>query len=309
MTDIITLTMNPALDKSTSVERVAPEMKLRCERPDREPGGGGINVSRVVTRLGGASRAVFPAGGYTGDMLVDLLQAEDLTAEVVPVKNTTRENLVVYERTSEQQFRFGMPGAPLDESEVQACLVALESGPDPAFIVASGSLPEGVPDDFYCAVAHKAKSRGAKLIVDSSGAPLRRVVREAGVYLLKPNLRELRYLTDRPIETETQQIEAAQSLVDDGHAEVVVVSIGAGGAFMFTAEGHQHLRAPTVTIRSTVGAGDSMVAGMVTGLVRGEPIKRAVQLGIAAGSATVMSPGTQLCDPDDVKRLFELITT
>ncbi len=309
MTDILTLTMNPALDKSSAVERVAPEMKLRCDAPHREPGGGGINVSRVIARLGGYSRAVFPAGDYTGEMLADLLRAEDLALDIIPATNPTRENFIVFERVTGQQFRFGMPGAPLYETEWRACLDALDSGPAPAYVVASGSLPEGVPDDFYIHVAEKATARGAKLILDTSGEPLRRTVQEAGAYLLKPNLRELGYISDRPIETETQQQAAAYALIEAGRAEIVVVSIGAGGAFVFTADGTQHLRAPTVPIRSAVGAGDSMVGGMVLGLARGDSVRRAVQLGIAAGSATVMSPGTQLCDPDDVQRLFEQLTS
>lgn len=307
---IITLTMNPAIDTSTSVESVAPEIKMRCAPALSEAGGGGINVSRVIKRLGGESVALFPSGGATGLMLEALLQAEQIRYDPIPTHALTRENFMVFEESSGQQFRFGMPGPKLDTQEWRACLEALRQYPDADYIVASGSLPPGVPHDFYVQVAEIAEEIGAKLILDTSSAALTETLKQAAVYLLKPNLRELGQLAGENIQDEKQQKAIAQDLIAAGKVEIIAVSIGAAGCFLFTADGFEHLRAPLVPIRSAVGAGDSMVGGIVLGLTQGLSIKRAVQYGIAAGSATVMSDGSQLCNPDDVKRLYqELISS
>ncbi len=306
---IVTLTINPALDRNTRVERVNPNEKLRCQAPEREPGGGGINVSRAIRRLGGESLAIYPCGGPIGEVFKTLLDEEGVEQQPIGIADTTRENVTVFEESANQHYIFIMPGPELREAEWQGVLDALERlDPTPDYVVASGSCPPGVPEDFYRRVAELSQSQGSRLIVDTSGEPLS-LAAEAGVYLLKPNMRELGQLAGQEIESEEHQIEAAKGLLESGQAEVVVVSMGAGGALLVTDELGEHLRTPTVPIRSRLGAGDSMVAGIVLGLARGERVLEATRFGIAAGASAVMTPRTELCRREDTERLYERLVS
>lgn len=304
MQTVVTLTMNPALDKSASVSHVAPEIKMRCYDVAYDPGGGGINVSRAVMNMGGASTAVFPIGGGNGDLLLSLVEEQGVSARTVPVSGMTRDNFTAFDEASGMQFRFNAPGAAMSDDE-SASVLALIEGLSPAYLVASGSLPPGVPDDFYTQVAELAKSMGARLVLDTSGDPLRASLKSGGIYLLKPNMRELEQLYGDRIANEQEQEAAAMRLVTEGIAELVAVSLGAAGVLYATADnGVGRMRAPTVPIRSKVGAGDSMVAGMVYALANDMPTLEAIRYGVAAGSAAVMTDGTQLCRGEDVKRLY-----
>jgi 6-phosphofructokinase 2 len=301
---IATFTINPSIDTSVRVEQVIPERKLRCRIPRSEPGGGGVNVSRALQILGGRSTTVFAAGGTFGALLESLLEQEGIASLPVPIGGSTRENFTVYEETSGQQFRFGMPGPKLENGEWKKCLeVLLAMDPTPDYLVASGSLPPGVPPDFYAHVANRARKMGIRLIVDTSGEPLLHAAK-AGVFLLKPNLRELEVLSGEKIGDDSQIEAAAEKWVREGSCEGVVVSMGAGGAFLVSREGAGRLPAPTVPIESKVGAGDSMVAGIVLTLARGRSLVEAARFGVAAGAAAVMTPGTELCRREDAERLY-----
>lgn len=306
---IVTLTMNPTIDKSAAVDHVAAEAKLRCHAVRHDPGGGGINVTRAIHRLGGTSTALYLAGGPLGDMLRDLLDAEKITHRPIAIKATTRENLTILEKSSGQQFRFGMPGPEITDDERRQCLDALRSfEPRPAYIVASGSLPEGAPPDFYAQVAEITVNVGARFILDTSGDALQQSVEKAplgSIYVLKPNMRELRYLARRDIKDEHEQESAAMTLIEEGRSQVVIVSLGAAGALLVTADKCERLRAPSVPIQSKIGAGDSMVAGIVLSLAKGKSVVEAARFGIAAGAAAVMTPGTELCRLEDTERLYD----
>jgi len=305
MQRIVTLTMNPTIDKSASVPHVAADRKLRCESPRHEPGGGGINVSRAIGRLGGESLALYPAGGPIGHMLRDLLDQEGVEHLPVEIEGMTRENLTVLDESADRQFRFGMPGPTLQEEEWQRCLDQLSTTePEPAYIVASGSLPPGMPQDFYARVAHLGKDVSSRVIVDSSEEPLSAAA-DAGVYLLKPNMRELGQLAGYDIGDESEQEAVARELVENGQAEVIVVSLGAAGALLVSKRRLARFRAPTVSIKSKIGAGDSMVAGIALALARGQALEDAVRFGVAAGAAAVTTPGTELCRRQDTERLYE----
>ncbi len=197
MTDIVTFTINPAVDISTSVDRVIPSHKLRCAVTRRDAGGGGINVARVVKRFGADVLSVYTTGGPIGDHLRCLVDQEGIRSLAIPIRGDTREDLAVVESETGEQYRFVLPGPALAESEWRTCLDALASiEGKPRFLVASGSLPPGVPDDFYGRLVMAMRASGAKVIVDTSGVPLKRAL-DAGVYLIKPNLRELRELVGR----------------------------------------------------------------------------------------------------------------
>lgn len=304
MKTILTLTVNPTIDLNTSVGQVVPQRKLRCGPPRREPGGGGINVSRAIQRLGGSSTALYLAGGPPGEMLRHLLDQEGLDQRLVPIEGWTRENVIVFEESSGQQFRFGMPGPEIREAEWRRCLEEL-AGRDPApdYVVASGSLAPGIPDDFFARLAHATREMGARLVVDTSGEPLRRAA-ETGAYLFKPNLAEFQQLVGQEITSERELDEAGRGFIERGCCSVLLVSLGAGGALLITARGTEHIRSPTVPIRSKVGAGDSTVAGIVLGLARGLTVGDAARLGVAAGAAAVMTEGTELCRREDTELLY-----
>jgi len=303
MPNIVTLTLNPAVDKCCSVEQVVPERKLRCSSPVYHPGGGGLNVARAIHKLGGEAAAYWTCGGAIGELLQKLLDEEGITHDPVAVSEMTRENFIVFEESSEQQFRFGVPGASLSQEEIQSCLDRLQAiDPQPEYLVLSGSLPPGVDEDLYARVA-KAAPRTCRIVLDTSGQPLKLGL-QAPLYLIKPNINELGQWADRQIKTDAQIRDVARSLIDAGKVQVVVTSLGSGGAVLTTADEHQHIRAPTVTIRSKVGAGDSMVAGMVLALSRGKTVLEAARFGVAAGAAAVMTEGTELCRQEDTERLY-----
>ncbi|MCF6405342.1 1-phosphofructokinase family hexose kinase [Chitinophaga filiformis] len=304
---ILTITMNPALDKSTTVEKMFPEKKLRCEQPVTEAGGGGINASKAIKKLGGESVALYPAGGANGARLRELLTAADIKSIVVPLKAETRENITVTELSHNQQFRFVMPGPALDEADLQRCLAAVEAvQPVPNIVVASGSLPPGVPNDFLARLAHLCKRTGSKLIVDTSGEPLLQAARK-GIYLLKPNMSELCSLAGKEYLELDEVTEEARKIIDKGYCEVLVISMGPAGALLVTRELSERISAPAVKKRTAVGAGDSMVGGMAWMLDKGEPLQAVARFGVACGTAATMNTGTQLFKKEDVYRLYEWI--
>lgn len=307
MKHIFTLTLNPAVDKSTTIDRVMPEHKLRCANPVYEPGGGGVNVSRAIMRLRGESTAFYTAGGLPGRLLESLLEKEQIRHRAVPIREWTRESLAVFEESTGLQYRFSMAGPTLQEDEWRFCLdMVAKADPKPDYIVGSGVLPPGVPDDFYARLARKGRDLGARVIIDTSGEPLRLAL-DGGVFMIKPNLRELNALMGRELRDEAEQETSVMDIVAQGKSEAVVVSLGAAGVLLSTADGYTRLRAPTVPIRSKVGAGDSMVAAITLQLALGNTVGVAVRYGVAAGAAAVMTPGTQLCNFEDTERLFAKI--
>lgn len=303
---IITITFSPCIDKTTSVQDFIPEKKLRCSTPVYEAGGGGINVSRALGKLGGNAIAIYPSGGCTGALFDRLLAKDKVQTKVVRAINETRENFIVVEQSSGEQYRFGIPGSPLTEDEWKELISKIEEENEVDYIVASGSLPPGVPLDIYGKIAAIAKNKKAKLVVDTSGEALRNAI-DQGVYLVKPNLNELGQLTGKPVASASQIIEAAQQIINEKKCSVVVVSMGGAGAVLVTENQAEKIPVPKVDLKSTVGAGDSMVAGIVLYLSKGADIYEAVQYGLACGTAATMNPGTELCKKEDADRLFKQI--
>jgi 6-phosphofructokinase 2 len=304
LASIVTLTMNPCIDINAVVDRVMPERKLRCSSADYEPGGGGVNVSRAVKKLGGDSTALLPVGGAQGELLEDLLDREGIRREVVPIQGWTRQNFIAFESETEQQYRFGLPGPHLREEEWSQCLDRFHGFcGDAGLVVASGGLPPGVPEDFYARLARSCREKRLRLVLDTSGAPLRKSL-EASPFLVKPNMQELNTMAGKELESDAEIEGFARRLVDEEKSEVVVVSLGAGGALLTWKEGQLTVRSPTVPIKSKVGAGDSMVAGIVLALDRGRTLEEAARFGVASGAAAVMTPGTELCRKEDAERLY-----
>jgi 6-phosphofructokinase 2 len=300
---ILTFTLNPSIDVSASVDTLTHEHKLRASGVHRDPGGGGINVARVLRRFGADCRALYPVGGCLGSLLRELLEREGVEGIPIEIAEETRESFTVIERSSGREFRFLLPGPQLSDGDWRACLDHLATLEEPpAYVVASGSLPAGVPDDFYRRLACTARERGSRMVLDTSGPPLAAALEE-GVYLVKPNLRELRELTAEPLEQEDEWARAAGELVRASKAEVVALSLGHRGALL-AAQGLV-LRAPAlpVEVASTVGAGDSFLALMVSRLAAGAPLEEAFRYGVAGGTAALLAPGTSLAHPEDTERL------
>ncbi|WP_143306425.1 1-phosphofructokinase family hexose kinase [Chitinophaga vietnamensis] len=305
MKTVLTITFNPAIDKSTRVAALVPDKKLKCSQPVFEPGGGGVNVARAIVKLGGQATAAYFGGGYTGQFFTALLAAEQVPAVMMPIAGHTRENLIVTDDTTRQQFRFGMPGPQLSATEWQQGLAMLDKAMDQAsFVVASGSLAAGLPPDAFAIAGQQAKQKGLPYVVDTSGEALLRAAR-SGAYLLKPNLSELATLAGKEQLTGDEVAAAARSIISAGDCKYIVVSLGATGAMLVTNKEVLRVQAPVVKRLSTVGAGDSMVAGMVLQLVAGADIATAVKYGVACGSAATMNAGTALCRLQDVQALYQ----
>lgn len=303
MADVVTLTMNPSIDLSVSVERVAPFHKLRSSDERRDPGGGGINVARVLKRLGADVAAVYPSGGALGQLLRQLVDREGITELTIPISGETREDFTVLERSTGLQYRFVLPGPQLREHEWRACLAKFDAlDRRTRFVVCSGSLPPGVPDEFYGRVVQAAKQANSKIVIDSSGPPLRAAVQK-GVYLVKPNLNELRTLIGEQLQTQVDRIKACRSLIDTQQAEIVVLTLGEQGALLVTGNGVLRAQALPIKPVSVVGAGDSFLGAMIWSLAAGHDVETAFRYGVAAGSAALLLPGTELCLRDDVERL------
>lgn len=305
MSKIITLTFNPCVDKNTVISGLVPEKKLRCSAPQFGPGGGGINVTRALKSLKSESRAVYPCGGYSGQFLNHLMEAEGLTFTAVPIKHHTRENFIVFDEASGHQYRFGMPGNGIEEAEWKALLAEIE-GAEADFIVASGSLLPGMPVEIVGYVAQIAKAKGARLILDTSGEALRKAL-DVGVYLLKPNLGELSSLVGKE-EVNLETVDRlGREIISRGQCEIIVVSLGEKGAKLITEEESFLVAAPEVEQVSTLGAGDSMVAGMVLALSQNKSLEEVLQYGVACGTAATLTHGSELCRKADVEKLLGII--
>lgn len=305
MSKIVTLTFNPVIDKTTSINGLAPEKKLQCTDPAFGPGGGGINVTRALRNLGADSLAIYPAGGHSGKFLNDLMKQHDLWFQATETATHTRENFIVFDKATGLQYRFGMPGSPIEEHECKALLDAVRNT-EADFIVASGSLMPGMPTDIVAQVAQIAKEKGAKLILDTSGDALHKAV-EVGVYLLKPNLGELSSLVGQEELDHDSVDEIGKEIIQRGDCEVLVVSMGAKGAKMITKDEMIEVSSPVVRSVSTLGAGDCMVAGMVLAFSRNKSLKEVLQYGIACGTAATLTHGSELCRKEDVERLCRMM--
>jgi 6-phosphofructokinase 2 len=302
--DIVTLTINPSIDIFVNVGHVEPTRKMRCSAPKRDPGGGGINVARVAHRLGSDVAAIYPTGGAIGKLLQRLVEREGITSLVTPSHVETRENFTAFEEDSGEQFRFVLPGSRLHDIEWQACLDKLAAvTPRPKYVVASGSEPPGVPVDFFARVVKQAKAMGAKTIVDTSREALAAVIKE-GVTMIKPNLAELSEFAGVTLGNDKDRVDACRKLTAGGHAEIVALTLGDQGALLVTDNKVWRAQPMKIEVASTVGAGDSFLGGMVAALAAGKPLEEAFRVAMAASTAAVMSPGTELSHEADVKRLL-----
>lgn len=304
---VLTVTLNPALDLSTAADKVRPDLKLRCDKPIVDPGGGGINVSRAINILGGESTALVALGGATGSRIADLLKDDGLNVLRLTAPGETRQSLAVTDRTNAQQYRFVMPGPEWHRTHVADAMSAIaEAARAGGWVVLSGSNPPGVPEGFAQMLSVRLKDSTAKLFVDTSGEALRAIAGSSTpVDLLRMDSHEAQGLAGRDLPQRNHSAEFAAGLVRDGVARAVIVARGADGSVIADADGVWHAEAARVPVVSAVGAGDSFVAGFLLATARGQSAEEALALGAAAASAACMTPATELCHAKDVRRFYD----
>ncbi len=302
MKSIVTLTLNPTIDGSASADVIQPIRKIRTSDEQYHPGGGGINVARVIEELCGTARSLYLAGGVTGAILDDLLRSAGINAERIAINGYTRIAHTVFERSSGQEFRFVPEGPEVSVEEWECCLSSLATF-DFDYVVASGSLPRGLPANAYSQIVEIADRKKARVILDTSGAALRQTV-EKGVYLIKPNLREIEELAGRSLPDTEEQVSAARALIAADAAQIIALTLGSEGALLVSKDEAWSAKVPPIIARSAVGAGDSFVGGVTLALARGKSLREVLASGVAAGTAAVLSPGAGLSSRNDVERLY-----
>lgn len=299
---MLCVALNPTMDVSSDVARIRPTRKMRTHNQRQEAGGGGVNVARMIAELGDNPRLLIVSGGATGALLEDLLSRLPIKVEVVRARGMTRIAFMVHEEETNLEYRFVPEGPTITAHELEEALQKVQRFRG-QFVVGSGSLPRGAPDDTYARLARIAAGNGAKFVLDTSGEPLKRALEVGGVFLVKPSLGELETAVGRRLTPATAG-EAAQSLIARGSARYVTVTLGADGALLAGPDGVELLPAVNVPIRSAVGAGDAFVGALVWSLAQGNPMAEAFRLGIAAGAAAVTTRGTELASREDVYALY-----
>ena len=306
---LLTITLNPALDICSVVPVLEPDRKMHCHDLSINPGGGGVNVARVAIRLGANAVAAVLAGGATGSRLRALLDEERVPVEIVPIAGEVRENFTAVESTSGRQYRFVLPGPTVSRQEWACAMDRLAAFVVPgSLVVVSGSLPEGVAACDLADLLARLQGAGARIIVDTSGDALRAAAR-VGTIMMKPSLRELSTFAGQPLNSHADITSAARSLLELGPNNSVIVSLAGAGALLVERQGpSQWIHAPQVRVVSTVGAGDSLVAGAAVTLLRGGPVLEAACVGVAAGSAATLAHGASLCRQEDVESMRPLVS-
>ncbi len=311
---VVTLTLNPALDLTTRVARLVPQVKLAAERPRVDPGGGGVNVARMIARLGGLPAVALVAlGGGVGARYRRHLLREGLAHEVFAIAGETRETwqFGVDEAPSGTLYRLVLPGPEWKPDEASALLDALrrrlaEDPPD--WLVLSGSLPEGVGADFYARIVRSCRRAApeTRIALDSRGTALAEGLK-AGVDLVKPDRREICELARTLGAGEGTLLDLARRLVAHGLARVFIYTLGADGAVVVTADAAWRWVPPSVRVRSLAGAGDHFLATLIRQRLAGDDWRMASRVAMAAAAATAETPGTTPPDPERIRELAALV--
>ncbi len=301
-----TVTLNPALDRTLWVESIHSDDSNRIIREDRYAGGKGIDVSRVLTTLGIENRALCFVGGFTGDELEGRLLNEGIACDFVPIAGETRTNIIINDQKARKQLIFNAEGPEIQPRELMHMMRKVEDLAEPDIVVISGSLPRKINPEIYRRIIEIARSKGARVVLDTDGEALKVGIR-ACPDIIKPNIHELERLVDRCLETTEEILRAARTVRDRGVA-TVLVSMGARG--MIRVGSGEVFRAipPEVECVNTIGAGDSSVAGYVFGLAGGFEPQKALACAVAAGAASVIRPGTALCRKQDFEDLLKRTT-
>jgi len=303
---IASVTLNPSLDEHIVVNRLVVEEANRWVRLRRYAGGKGIDVSRAIHEMGGMTVAYGFIGGSNGRAIEILLDEEGVLFSFTPINQETRANFIITDMTTSQQTRIDAPGPRVSKRELERFRKKLRQvRPVPKMVALGGSVPPGVPVSIYRDIIAECRENRVKTILDAEGQWFIEGIK-ARPYLIKPNVREAETLLGRPLATEQSIIEAALDLVATG-IEVVVISRGKDGVIGASKRSVFKAVPPPVKVKSRVGAGDCTVAGLALKLAYGESLEDACRLGVAMGTAAVLTPGTELCHRADVERLLPKI--
>lgn len=306
MSKIITVTANPCIDKTIWVEQLIPDKKLKAKHPEDEPGGGGINVSRAIKYLGFESTAIYFSGSYNGKYLDELMAQEKINSSSISIQANTRMNLMLIDESNNKEYRVGMDGPNVTEQEQQKLLKNIATH-NAEIAVLSGSLPSSIDAGFYASITAQLKYSNTKIIVDTSGKALEEVIKQK-IFLLKPNINELSILCGINEDSSIDEIkEATQNLLSKINCTSIVVSLGGNGALLVNKAEAHHIIPPKVEVKSTVGAGDCMVAGLTLAISQNKSWKEILQYGIACGTAATLVSGKSLCTKKDVDRILQSI--
>jgi len=299
--DILTVTLNPTLDVSTSVDRLVNHAKLRCSNEQEQVGGGGINVAQVIHSLGGHCQAMLPTGGTRGQEIVTRLEDSELSLVTTVIDQQNRECFNVFESSTGHEYRFVLPGPTLSNAEQAACITAVLAALPTQFLVLSGSLPPGVPEDFYAQLIRAVRAEASHLpvVLDASGQALRHAL-DAGVFLFKPSGEELGALIGQTPTTTHDCIASCRALVQQGKAQIVALTLGAQGSIIVTDTHAWQVKPLPVPVTSTVGAGDSFVGGLVWSLTQNRDLEQAARVATACSAAALQTQGALQFDKPNV---------
>lgn len=298
---VLTVTMNPSVDIGTQAEKVITNQKTRCAVPVVDPGGGGVNVARVLSRLGISCDALFISGGYTGNLLKEMMAKEKVPVLPVESSDNTRQNISIIENQSGEQYRFVLPGMVSESSVWEEVLQKVKASVQRYdFVIGSGSLPDGVPVDFYSRLSAIASNAGKAFVLDTSGPALWEGLHSGAAYI-KPNQEEFAEL--KAIYGAGSDEALCRLLFEKG-VKNIIHTLGKERTVLISEQGTFSYTPPSIEVRSSIGAGDSFVGGMIAGLIQGLPEQKAVAYGISTAASTLQSEGTDLCDVNEVKAIF-----
>ncbi len=306
MNDILTITLNPALDISTRTRGIVTDQKLRCDSPREDAGGGGVNISRAINFLGGKSKAFIAVGGFAGQRLQSMLASERVDFIPFDCGRETRQNFAITDTDTMHQYRFVMPGAKWSASVIDQALQAInEVLCEGMILTLSGSFPPGVDAGFVTKLHDMSCIKQARLLVDTSGKVLADLVKSpANLDILRMDRGESEMLAGRALNTRVEAAEFAQTLVDSGVAKMVILARGKRGNCLVTKDEKLYGTCPVNSVISAVGAGDSFVAGFALAIAGGARDGDALRLGTVSAGAAVMTEATELCNKTLVDRLL-----
>lgn len=294
---IYTITLNPILDRIVEVEELIYDDVNMVVEEKKYPGGKGIDVSRVIKELGGQSIAMGFVGGYNGLEVVGRLVNEGILCDFKKIHNETRAQITILQRKKKLQTLLSTLCPAISQIEVDEFFRKVQEIPTNSYVVISGNIPQGMSDSFYAQLITTLKERDIKVILDADEEALKRGA-ETGPYLIKPNIHEF----GRLVETNVSEAEDIFEYVKpyEDKIKYIVVSMGAKGVVGISKEGNYHVIPPKINVRSSVGAGDSLVAGIIFALSENIPFEDALALGVACGTASALNPGNDLCKLNDI---------
>ena len=298
---IYTITLNPALDRTLWIQKVRDDVSNRILEEKSFAGGKSVDVSKVLKNLGVDNIALGFVGGFAGRELEGRLLNEGIETDFVRVSGETRTNIIIHETGTGKQLAFNARGPEIKPDELMQFIEQLERLPCGELVAIGGSIPLGVSPEIYRKIINLVKRCQAKVVLDVDGEALRQGIK-ALPNVIKPNIHELSELAGRELKGLDDVVSAARSINQQG-VEIVLVSMGAKG-ILLVSDGQQYLAVPpNVNVESTIGAGDSSVAGFIFGLVQGKDLKQCLIYAVAAGTATTLRQGTALCQKDDFERI------